>query len=106
MTAEHLLYGWAFLKRYIAALFIPITLFVLIILQSVLAPRLDRKEVSSSRVRTCLACLAHEICGLRLFQRLPLCYVLWPFQKRLGALKRIGSRLPFRLVAFRRILAL
>jgi len=35
----------------------------------------------------------------------PLRHVLWPIQQQLGALKRIGSRFPFRLVAFRRILA-
>jgi hypothetical protein len=39
-------------------------------------------------------------------QKVPLYHVLWSFQQQLGALKRVGSRFPFRLVAFRRILAL
>ena len=36
---------------------------------------------------------------------MPLRHVLWPIQQQLGALKRVGSRFPFRLVAFRQILA-
>src|SRR5438046_825725 len=35
-------------------------------------------------------------------QKVPLYQVLWSFQQQLGALKRVGSRFPFRLVAFRR----
>ena len=38
-------------------------------------------------------------------QKVPLRHVLWPIQQQLGALKRVGSRFPFRLVTFRRILA-
>jgi hypothetical protein len=38
-------------------------------------------------------------------QKVPLGPVLWPIQHQLGALKRVGSRFPFRFVAFRQILA-
>ena len=41
---------------------------------------------------------------LGLLQKVPLRHVPWPIQQQLGALKRVGSRFPFRLVAFRRIL--
>jgi len=39
-------------------------------------------------------------------QKMPPRHVLWPIQQQLGALKRVGSRFPFRLVDLRRILAL
>lgn len=37
---------------------------------------------------------------------MPLGHVLRSIQEQLGTLKRVGSRFPFRLVAFRRILAM
>jgi hypothetical protein len=39
-------------------------------------------------------------------QKVPLRHALWTIQQQLGALKRVGSRFPFRLVALRRILPL